>query len=657
MRHYVIGTAGHIDHGKSALVKALSGIDPDRLEEEQRRGMTIDLGFAHFDLPGGRRVGIVDVPGHERLIRNMLAGATGIDLVLFVVAADEGVMPQTREHLDILRFLPVRAGIIILTKIDLLADPGWLALIRDDLRTLTAGTFLQDAPIIEVSAKTGQGMDVLRAAIDHALQGIPGRAADAPARLPIDRAFTMAGFGTVVTGTLWSGRIASGENLELLPQERILRVRGIQSHGAQREHGEAGSRVAVNLAAIEKGEVERGNVLATPGVFVPTTRLEAQVRLLPQAARLSQGTRIRLYLGSAEVFGRLAFLGRPVLEPGQEAAAMLRLEQPLVADAGDPFVLRRYSPMVTIGGGVVLDAHPPLHRRPSLTAVRDAGAPEHAARDTAEGDLGTRDLAARVASAANAAAGAGVTVDELMRAAAAARSQVEEATRMLITAGRLIEVRGRHFHTEAVDALAARIQAEVTAYHAKESWRAGIPKEELKRRAFGSGDDRLYALTLDRLAANRAIDDLGGLIRSHGFIAAIDRDDAALRDGISAALHAGRFTPPSREDVAKGTEPKRFERAWRVLLDDGTIVDAGQGVCFHRDAIAEIRQAVVDEVRERGSVTVASLRTRLGTSRKYALTVLEYFDSIKFTRRRGDARAIVDPSIVVARPPGADKRS
>jgi selenocysteine-specific elongation factor len=655
VRHYVIGTAGHIDHGKSALVKALTGTDPDRLAEEQRRGMTIDLGFAHFDLPGGRRVGIVDVPGHERLIRNMLAGATGIDLVLFVVAADEGVMPQTREHLDILRFLPVRSGIIVVNKIDILPDAERLALIRDDLRTLAAGTFLDGAPIVEVSAKTGQGLDTLRAAIDHALQDLPGRAADAPVRLPIDRAFTMAGFGTVVTGTLWSGRITSGENLELLPQGRLLRVRGIQSHGAQREYAEAGSRVAVNLAAIDKGEVERGNVLTTPGVFVPTIRLQARVRLLPQAARLSRGTRIRLYLGSAEVFGRLTFPDHAILEPGQESAALLRLEQPLVTDAGDPFVLRRYSPMVTIGGGVVLDAHPPLHRRVSL-AVTSNVASEHAAGDAAGIDLGTRDLSARVSSAVGDAAGEGITVDELMRAVAATRPQVEEVVRTLLSSGRLIEARGRLFHVEAVDALADRIRAEIAAYHAAESWRAGIPREELKRRAFGSGDDRLYALALERLAANEAIDDLGGLVRSRGFVPSIDREDAILRDRISAALRAGRFAPPSRDEVAKGAEPKRFERAWRALLDDGTIVDAGQGVYFDRETVEEIKRAVVEEVRAHGGVTVAGLRTKLGTSRKYALTVLEYFDSIKFTRRRGDVRAIVDPSIVVSQQPPDPKQ-
>jgi selenocysteine-specific elongation factor len=632
----VIGTAGHIDHGKSALVKALTGTDPDRLEEEQRRGMTIDLGFAHFDLPGGRRVGIVDVPGHERLIRNMLAGATGIDLVLFVVAADEGVMPQTREHLDILRFLPVRAGLIVLNKIDLAPDPAWLALVRDDLAALTAGTFLHDAPIIEVSAKTGQGVDVLVGAIDRALSGIPGRVAEAPARLPVDRAFTMAGFGTVVTGTLWSGRIATGESLELLPQGRVLRVRGVQSHGTQREHAEAGSRVAVNLAGVEKDEVERGNVLTTPGVFVPTTRMDVRVRLLPQAPPLTHGARIRFYLGSAEAIGRVALIDRQALEPGQETIAQLRLERPLVADAGDPFVLRRYSPMLTIGGGVVLNAHPPLRRKGA------AASPPH--------DAGP-DLSARVAAAAHDAGSTGVTVDDLMRVAAGTRAQIEDAVRALITSGRLVDVRGRLFHAETAEALAGMIRVAIAGYHAAEPWRSGIPKDELKRRAFSKGDDRIYALALERLAATGVIDDLGGLVRARGFVPSVDPKDAALRERIAAALREGRYAPPSREDLAQGAEAKRFEQAWRALLDDGTIVDAGQGVYFHRDAVEEIRQAVVDEVRGRGSVTVASLRTRLGTSRKYALTVLEYFDTIKFTRRRGDVRTIVDPSITVSRQP------
>jgi selenocysteine-specific elongation factor len=632
VRHYVIGTAGHIDHGKSALVKALTGIDPDRLEEEQRRGMTIDLGFAHFDLPDGRRVGIVDVPGHERLIRNMLAGATGIDLVLFVVAADEGVMPQTREHLDILRFLPVRAGIVVLTKIDLAPDPAWRALVREDLGSLTRGTALEHAPIVEVSAKTGYGLEGLTTAIEHALREVPLRHVDAPVRLPIDRAFTMAGFGTVVTGTLWSGRITPGMTLEQLPQGRSVRVRGVQSHGTQREWADAGARVAVNLAGIEKDELNRGDVLATPGVFVPTARVDVRGRLLPGAPELRHGARVRVYLAASEVIARVSLAGRAGLEPGHEATAQLRLESPLVADAGDPFVLRRFSPMTTIGGGVVLDAHPPVRRRAAI--------PE-AARSA-------QDLAARVTAGAAAAGRAGAAIEELMRVATATRPHVEQEVRALVASGRLVEIRGRVFHEEAVAGVARAIRETVTAYHTAHPWRSGIPKDELKRQAFAAGDDRIYALTLERLTSDGEVDDLGGLVRSRGFAPAVSAQEAALRDRLAQALLAGRFAPPSREELARGADPKVFDQAWRALLDEGIIVDVGQGVCFHRDAVQQMKHAALDEVRDHGSLTVASFRTRLGTSRKYALTALEYFDTIKFTRRRGDARILLDTPVASA---------
>ena len=651
VRHYVIGTAGHIDHGKSALVSALTGTDPDRLAEEQRRGMTIDLGFAHFDLPGGRRVGIVDVPGHERLIRNMLAGATGIDLVLFVVASDEGVMPQTREHLDILRFLPVRAGIVVLSKIDLVPDPAWLALVREDLAALTRGTILERAPVVEVSARTREGLDALVASIDRALRDVPSRPVDAPARLPIDRAFTMAGFGTVVTGTLWSGRIGAGMTLELLPQGRSVRVRGVQSHGARREQADAGARVAVNLAGIEKDEIERGDVLATPGVFVPTTRVDVRLSLLPDAPRLPHGARVRMYLGAAEGIGRVLYAGRGApqdgreVPPGGEAVAQVRLDGPLVADAGDPFVLRRFSPMVTIGGGLVLDAHPPVRRGTAATAVpgrgETRGAPETAGGGGA-GRVPARDLPARVAAGAKAAGTAGTGIEELMRIATATRPHVEDAVRMLVGSGPLVEIRGRIFHEDTIDSLAGAVREAVAAYHGAHPWRAGMPKDELKRQAFQKGDDRIYALTLERLAGAGTLEDLGGLVRARGFTPTVSAGDAALRERLASALREGAFAPPSRDELARGSEPKEFDQAWRALLDEGVIVDAGQGVYFHRDAVEQMKQAVTDEVRAQGSVTVASFRTRLGTSRKYALTALEYFDTIKFTRRRGDARVILD---------------
>src|SRR3989442_6748753 len=331
--------------------------------------MTIDLGFAHFDLPSGRRAGIVDVPGHERLIKNMLAGATGIDLVLLVIAADEGVMPQTREHLDILRFLPVRVGIVVHNKIDLVEDSSWLGLVKEDVVAIVAGPFLEGSPIVEVSAKTGKGISALVQTMDQMLDRIPARQVDEPVRLPVDRAFTMAGFGTIVTGTLWSGRIAVGDTLELLPQGTQVRVRGVQSHGESVAAGIAGARVAVNLAGIEKNEVERGNVLVAPGVFRPTNLIDVPIRLLAGAPALPHLARIRLYLGSDEAIGRLSLLDRPRLEAGGSAVAQVRLETSVVAATGDPFVIRRFSPMITAGGGEVINAHPPRRRRGAASAT------------------------------------------------------------------------------------------------------------------------------------------------------------------------------------------------------------------------------------------------------------------------------------------------
>jgi len=626
VRHFVIGTAGHIDHGKSALVTALTGIDPDRLAEEKRRGMTIDLGFAHFDLPGDRRVGIVDVPGHERLIRHMLAGAAGIDLVLLVVAADEGVMPQTREHLDILRFLPVRAGIVVLNKIDLVADPAWLDLVRDDLAEVTRGTFLERAPVVPVSAKTGQGIPALVEAIGRALDGLAPRAADAPARLPVDRSFTMPGFGTVATGTLWSGRIAPGDTLELLPQGRRLRVRGVQSHGQEVAAGVAGSRVAVNLAGIEKDEIERGDVLATPGVFIPTVRLDARLRLLPRVPPLYHLARVRVHLGADEVIGRAALLDRARLDPGDEALVQLRLERPAVADAGDPLVLRRYSPMLTLGGGTVIDAHPPPRRR---------GDPVQPVAATLE---------ERVEAAVEAAGKSGTTVEEIVPRVAAVRAQVEQILERLAAGGRVLSIRGRVFHAQVRDQVAAAIRHEVASYHASVPWRPGIPKDELKARAFGQGDGRLYTHVMDQLVGEGAVEDSGAFVRRPGFAPAISPEDAGGRERIAAALLRAKFAPPARADLAAGLAPAALDRALRTLLDDGTVVEVAPGIYFHREALDEIKRAVAEEVDARGTVTVASLRDRLQTSRKYALTVLEYFDTIKLTRRVGDARVLLDRS-------------
>ncbi len=630
IRHFVVGTAGHIDHGKSALVKALTGTDPDRLEEEKRRGMTIDLGFAYLTLPSGRRVGIVDVPGHERLIKNMLAGATGIDLVLFVIAADEGVMPQTREHLDILRFLPLKQGIVVLNKIDLVDDPDWLALVKDDIRTLLVGSVLAGAPLLEVSAKTGQGIAEVVATIDRLLDQVPARELHAPARLPIDRAFVIAGFGTVVTGTLWSGRIRPGDVVDLLPQGRSVRTRGIQVHGQEMPEALAGSRVALNLVGVEKHEVARGDVLATPGIYQPTSLIDVRVRLLPTAPALLHHGRVRVYLGSAEAIGRLVLLDRARLEPSETAVGQIRLEKPIVTAAKDPIVLRRYSPMMTVGGGEVITAHPPRRRR-TPASVSEI---EHASR------AGLDDLIDR---ALRDGGRVGITADELVRQLGVTKVQIDEALGRLNSVGRLLQIRGRLFHGSVQDEVGTAIAGALEEYHRRAPWRAGMQKEELKAKAFGSGDDRLYSNILEQVMREGRAEDVDGFLRRPGYLPARTSEETRVRMQILEALRSGRYAPPSRDDLAKGVgAPAAFDRMFQTVLDEGIAVEVASGVFFHKDVLEEIRRTVAAHITANGSITVAGLRDLLGTSRKFALAVLEHFDAMKVTRRVGDARVLVD---------------
>ncbi len=626
---FVVGTAGHIDHGKSALVKALTGVDPDRLEEEQRRGMTIDLGFAHFDLPSRRRVGIVDVPGHERFVKNMLAGATGIDLVLLVIAADEGVMPQTREHVDILRFLSVRQGIIALNKVDLVTDPSWLGLVKDDVRALVAGTALEMAPIVEVSAKTGQGIPVLVETIDRMLTDVLTRDTSVPARLPIDRAFVIAGFGLIVTGTLWSGRIVVGDTLEVLPQGRKVRVRGVQSHGQAVAEGVAGSRVAVNLVGIEKDEVARGDTLCSPGSFRPSDLIDVRARLLASARRVPHRARIRLHLGSDEALGRLMLLDRSHVDPGNETTAQIRLDGSVVAAAGDLFVIRQYSPMTTIGGGEVIDAHPPARRRSaaSVAAIEQislAGIPQ------------------RVEVAVQGAGRRGATVEDLAKDLSVGRTQVDAALPDLVHNSRLLVERGRLYHRSVADELGAAILREVDAQHASAPWRVGIPKDELKAKAFGTGDDRFYAHLLSELITSGKIEETRDFVRRPGFSPPMDAKVIEMRARIVQVLRDSRFAPPSAGEIAKKVgNSGAFDKVFRALQDEGVVVEVGSGIFFHRDALEEIKRTVIDEIKKHGNISVATLRDSLGTSRKYALTVLEYFDSVRLTRRIGDVRVLV----------------
>ncbi|MDR7520842.1 MAG: selenocysteine-specific translation elongation factor [Armatimonadota bacterium] len=619
-----IGTAGHIDHGKSALVRALTGIDPDRLAEEQRRGMTLDLGFAHLDLPSGRRVGIVDVPGHEALVHNMLAGAGGIDLVMLVVAADEGVMPQTREHLDILRFLRLAGGVVVLNKIDLVSDPEWVMAVEQDLADIVTGTPLEDAPIVRVSARTGEGLPELLAVLDRLVEAVPGRPADGPVRLPVDRAFTMRGFGTVVTGTLWSGTIRGGDLLVVLPEGRAVRVRGLQVHGTPAPEVYAGSRVAVNLAGIDKEAVQRGDVLATPDAFSPTDRLDVRLRLLPGTPALRHAGRVHLHLGSGATVARVVLFDRSALRPGEEGLAQLRLERPVVAVHGDRFVVRRYSPTQTMGGGVVLNASPPVRRRGA-----DAAA---ASEQAGPGPLVVAAVAAR--------GQAGMPTHEAARAAGVEEPAAAQAVAAALREGTLVAHGDRLYAQSVLEDLHRAIEHTLRDYHARVPWRRGMPREELKPRVLAAGSERLFEAALSDLTGAGRVTVQRGLVALSDHAPRVHQTDGRVRELVQDAIERGGVSPPPLEELRRLADPTAVDRMLQALIDDGLVVPVGPDLRFSAATIARVRQTVVEMLRRGEEVTVAIVRDRFQTSRRYALALLEYLDGLRVTRRVGDRRVL-----------------
>lgn len=626
MRPVTIGTAGHIDHGKSALVQALTGINPDRLAEEQRRGMTLDLGFAHLDLPGGQRIGIIDVPGHEALIHNMLAGAGGIDFVMLVVAADEGVMPQTREHLDILRFLPVCGGVVALTKTDLVSDPEWLAVVEEDVRSAVAGTPLETAPVIRVSARTGAGLPALVSALDRLAAAAPPRRADGPARLPVDRSFTIHGFGTVVTGTLWTGTIRSGDVLRLLPGDREVRVRGLEVHGQRVDAAQAGSRVAANLVGIDKDEARRGDVLATPGAFVATDRLDARMRLLPGAPAVTHATRVHFHLGAGEAVARIVMVDGGRLEPGGEALVQIRLERPVVAVHGDRFVVRRYSPTRTIGGGVVVQVAPPRRRRVAAAeALR-----------TVE-QTGPQVL---IIAAVARRGRAGLPTHEVASASGLDAATAQGAVASAQSAGTVIAIGERFFAGSVLEHAVRSIEQVLADYHARTPWRAGMPREELKARVAAGPDDRLFDYAMASLTARGVLSANRGLTALAGHAPRLTTADQRVKDALAAALERAGVSPPSLDELRRLAEPPAVDRMLTSLLDEGTVLQVTPDLWFAATTVEAVRGTVVETLRAGGDVTVAALRDRLRTSRRYALALLEYFDAIRVTRRIGDRRVL-----------------
>jgi selenocysteine-specific elongation factor len=638
MSHIVVGTAGHIDHGKSALVQALTGIDPDRLKEEKERGITIELGFAHTTMDDVT-VAFVDVPGHERFVKTMLAGAAGIDCVMLIVAADESVMPQTREHFDICRLLNIEHGLVVLTKIDLV-DQDTLDLVRLEVRDLVAGSFLEAAPVLPVSARTGEGLDDLRTTLVNLAARVRHRNDEGATRLPIDRAFTMQGFGTVVTGTLIAGRLRAEDELDLVPGGQRVRVRGVQVHGRRREEAVAGQRTAVNLGGIEVAEIHRGQSLATPGALTIARRIDAVLDLLPSAKALRHGSRVRFHQGTVEVLGRVSIAGTRATEiaPGTRAPVRLRLENAAALTRGDRFILRAYSPTVTIGGGQVLDPDPPR------LGVRTAAAEPRFAALTLDRRAGSEDVPALARMIADAGA-AGLSTPALISRGGVVPRRVAEVVTMLERQGGARRAGDRLVSPLIATDLADRLLAVVGEFHRSQPLADGIPREEARERIFARSHPHVFEMVLSELAAARRL-----IVRDRlalpGHRLELSPEEERARTFIEAAYKRNGLKPPDAATLASEGKisPALVEKMTSLLLRQKVLARVDTLV-FHIDALNELKEEIrtlkSSAAGGRASVDVATFKERYGVTRKFAIPLLEWLDRERVTRRMGETRVVL----------------
>ncbi|MDQ6711836.1 MAG: selenocysteine-specific translation elongation factor [Candidatus Dormibacteraeota bacterium] len=619
---FVVGTAGHIDHGKSTLVLALTNIDPDRLEEEKRRGMTIDLGFAYMELPSGRRVGIVDVPGHRRFLKNMLAGVHGMDAVLLVIAADEGPMPQTREHLAIIDLLGIEHGVVVLTKSDLV-DDAWLALVREDLTGLLSESSLRQAPIVAVSSSTGAGLEQLRVALDAELARTAPRPDLGRPRLPVDRSFAMSGFGTVVTGTLVGGTLQQGAELALLPAGRRVRIRGLQQHNRSVEEARPGSRTAVNLSGLDHSEVRRGDVLALPGTLPASRRLDARLVVLPGVQPLRHHQQLQMYHETSEVMIELSLLDRDELRGGEEGWVQLFAPQPVVALDGDRFILRVPSPAATVAGGVIVDSAPRRHRRRDAAVIADLAARERAdPAASAVLELGKHP--------------SGLTETELAGRLGVSPSQLEKLLAPLVDRGAVRRLASRWLTREQWEQIVSRVVTGLNAYHAAQPLRRGMPKEELRSRTGIPAE--LFAELVTRLSVDRALVDLGGEVAAATHHPALTSEQETAIGAFVAELEGQPFNPPPLADLVR--RYRLTPALLQYLVVDGRVVRVNEDTAFARSAYDDAVRRLRLHLTEHRTLTVAAARDLLGSSRRYVLPLLEWLDAQKITRRVGDDRIL-----------------
>ncbi len=633
MKQIILGTAGHIDHGKTTLIKTLTGVDLDRLKEEQARGITIQLGFTSLSLPSGQILGIVDVPGHEKFVRNMVAGVGGIDIVLFTIAADEGIMPQTREHLDICQLLKIKRGIIAVTKTDLV-DEEWLQMVKDEIREFIQGSFLEKAPIIPLSSTAGQGISSLLATLDTIAQEVEERTSEGLFRLPVDRIFTMKGFGTVVTGTLIAGTIATGDSVEILPEKLEAKIRGIQVHNKQVEKASAGLRTAINLQGMDKDFLERGNVLVPLKTVTPTSRIDVMIEHLSSSSKpLKNRLRIRLHSGTSEVLAQLILLDQDELPPGGNALAQFKLERPIVVLPRDRFVIRHYSPIFTIGGGEVLDANPHKHKRLASETLAQLNA--------IKGGSDKENIQLFVSDSG----WAGLDLLQLVPKTGKSPSQISRLLNELIQEGKLILIdkeTQRVIASQKHEELKSLLLKQMKDYHKKFPLKKGIPKEELKSKLPPLIDPRLFNYLLTDLFNSSLIAVEKEKLWLHDHKPLLKDSQKELQDTIEKIYRKGGLTPPSFKElvVQLSSDERETKSIIDLLTADSIVVKVKDNLWFHRDALETLKKNLIEFLKDNGEITTPQFKELTQASRKYTIPLMEYCDQSKITIRVGEKRVL-----------------
>ncbi|MGM0651243.1 MAG: selenocysteine-specific translation elongation factor [Bacillota bacterium] len=630
MEQLIIGTAGHVDHGKTVLIKALTGMDTDRFQEEKERGISIDLGFAPFKLPDGRLAGVIDVPGHEKFIHNMLAGAGGMDLVMLVIDATEGVMPQTREHLDILELLGTKNGIVVITKIDLVEEE-WRELVQDEIREELAGTFLEDATIHAVAALQGAGIEELKELIHKLTLDLEPRDSSGPLRLPVDRSFVISGFGTVITGTLIQGSVRVGDIVSIVPPGIEVRVRNIQVHDTDVKEAGAGTRVALNLSGLEKDQVLRGSVISNPGYYRQTDLIDVSVELLEKAPRkLKNLDPVHFFLGTARTVARMHILDKEELLPGQSALVQCRLEKPLVTERGDPFVVRSYSPMTTIGGGKVLDPFPERHRRFRTDVIERLHELEQAPAAGGDSAFVRRKLEELVAA----------DIFHLVKETRMGQAKVEDILKDLIAMKQVKKIGETYLLTEKLKEFEEKLIQELERFHQKRPLAYGISRARLKGFLPPSFNQREYDALLDNLEERELIFVKNNLVAKYGFEPEPSASDREKIDKLSEQYRQGWLQPPSIGEAFEKAAVKqdRKDELYNYLVSNETLIKISEDLYFHRDAYNAALDLLRKHFTDNQQLTLAEFRDLSGSSRKFAQALLEHFDQVKITRRVEDHR-------------------